>query len=200
MNGDKQSLRQPSNAGAVQSSSAAGASHNVFLNLRIEPFFSSSIMEMLDILIYPVTLSPSVPSTPPPIYEPPPPSYPASDALSVASISTFNLDRIAGAISTFNDNDSAISAEYDRQYIRGDTCSSIANSMYSINASNTNIYVGGSSTSNTVGAGVSASTNSGNMIGAPGLQSQLFFNLAVYELLAGRQNPLSRSPSMDSVV
>ncbi|KAJ1668092.1 hypothetical protein IW140_000741 [Coemansia sp. RSA 1813] len=209
MRDEKQSMQQSGTAGAVQPSSAAGATHNVFLNLRIEPFFSSSIMDMLDILVYPVTMSPSVPSTPPPTYEPPPPSYPSSETWSVSSMSTFSLDRLADAISTFNDNDSAISAECDPTYGRGDTCSSIANSIYSLNASNTNIF--GSSNSNSGNANhTGASSNSsgsggtgagaGNIAGPPGLQRQLFFNLAVYELLSGRQKALSRSTSMDSVV
>ncbi|KAJ2399917.1 hypothetical protein GGI23_002360 [Coemansia sp. RSA 2559] len=202
MHDEKQSMQQAGTAGAVQSNSAASATHNVFLNLRIEPFFSSSIMDMLDILVYPVTMSPSVPSTPPPTYEPPPPSYPSSDAWSVSSVSTFSLDRLADAMTTFNDNDSAISAEYDHQYGRGDTCSSITNSIYGLNASSTNIFAGSNPN---IGNGGRASTSSGNgggsnAAGPPGLQRQLFFNLAVYELLAGRQNALSRSPSMDSVV
>ncbi|KAI9503954.1 hypothetical protein GGI25_000839 [Coemansia spiralis] len=189
MSNGKQSMQQSGSANGVQSSSATGTTHNVFLNLRLEPFFSSSIMDMLDILVHPVTMSPSVPSTPPPTYEPPPPSYPSSDAWSISSMSSLSLDRVNDAISVINDNDSAISAESDYFIRHNDTCSSIARSGYNINTS--------SMASNNSNGSNGSSSRIG---GAPELQSQLILNLVVYELLTGRQHELSRSPSMDSVI
>ncbi|KAJ2488051.1 hypothetical protein EV174_000157 [Coemansia sp. RSA 2320] len=101
MESDKQCLQQASAADAMQSTSTVNASHNAFLNLRLEPFLSSSLMDLLDVLVYPAApMSPSVPSTPPPTYEAPPPSYPPSDSWSLASFSSISLSDSASFMST----------------------------------------------------------------------------------------------------
>ncbi|KAI8322541.1 hypothetical protein GQ54DRAFT_297337 [Martensiomyces pterosporus] len=97
MAGGKQLLRRVNSANAGQSTSAANTAHNVFLQLRLEPFLSSSLLDLLDILAYPVTISPSLPNTPPPTYEPPPPSYPSSDTWSISTISLNLLAEAAPA-------------------------------------------------------------------------------------------------------
>ncbi|ORX68302.1 hypothetical protein DL89DRAFT_285067 [Linderina pennispora] len=80
MTSEKQLLRRVNSAHTGQSSSPVDTTHNVFLHLRLEPFLSSSLLDLIDILAYPISISPSVPSTPPPLYEPPPPSYPAGES------------------------------------------------------------------------------------------------------------------------
>ncbi|KAJ2370953.1 hypothetical protein IW150_004823, partial [Coemansia sp. RSA 2607] len=109
MESEKQFMHQAScstNA-AAQSNSAANPTHNnAFLHLRLEPSLSSTLMDLLDVLVYPAALSPSVPNTPPPTYEPPPPSYPSSDAWSIASMSTLSLNRITDTLSSLGESDS----------------------------------------------------------------------------------------------
>ncbi|KAJ2880476.1 hypothetical protein H4R27_004702 [Coemansia aciculifera] len=62
-------------------------------------------MDLLDVLVYPAQISPSVPSTPPPTYEHPPPSYPSSDAWSIASFSTLNLNQLSDSASFMSSSD-----------------------------------------------------------------------------------------------
>ncbi|KAJ2725199.1 hypothetical protein GGI07_001461 [Coemansia sp. Benny D115] len=131
-------------------------------------------MDLLDILVYPAALSPSVPNTPPPTYEPPPPSYPSSDAWSVASMSTLSLERLTDALNglnALNDVDSMSILTSSDVYFDDDYDSGFGGSSYGIAAPNSQ----------------------------PELQNQLVLNLIVYELLT-HQSGLSRSPSRGSLV
>ncbi|KAJ2027825.1 hypothetical protein GGI01_001409 [Coemansia sp. RSA 376] len=105
MDSDKQCLQQTSAANAMQPTPPGSAPHDVFLNLQLEPFLSSSLMDLLDVLVYPAQISPSVPSTPPPTYEHPPPSYPSSDAWSITSFSTLSLGQLSDSASFMSSSD-----------------------------------------------------------------------------------------------
>ncbi|KAI7834854.1 hypothetical protein BX661DRAFT_202603 [Kickxella alabastrina] len=155
-----------------QTNTAAGATHNTYLHLRLEPSLSSSLMDIFDIFVYPVILSPSIPSTPPPTYEPPPPSYPSPHSLSTTSISTLDLDRVTEFLSGLNNVDSISIAASD-MYIEEE---------YSYDSG-----FGGS------GSSISGHSN------ASRLQSQLSLSLLVYELLV-HQSTLSRSSSRESLM
>ncbi|KAJ1808347.1 hypothetical protein LPJ56_000387 [Coemansia sp. RSA 2599] len=175
----KQLMQQPScSATTVQSSSAADATHDAFLQIRLEPPLSTSLMDLLDVLIYPTILSPSVPNTPPPIYEPPPPSYPSSEAWSVASASTLSLGRLNDALNNLGDVD---------------TISIFTSDMFFEDNYDSGF---GSSTVSMGSGGAGSSGNYANN-GQPELQSQLVLSLLVYELLT-HQSALSRSPSRGS--
>ncbi|PIA19249.1 hypothetical protein COEREDRAFT_79204 [Coemansia reversa NRRL 1564] len=188
MAGEKHVLQQQAApADAIQSSSANGTAHNTFLHLRLEPFISSSLIEILDVLARPVPISASVPSTPPPTYEPPPPSYASPDIRSVASMSTLDLGVSATSIFVDSDRDSISivtidscayndSVMMDRIGINGG--SSVYSFGLSSNGSNSNISGGG---------------------GAPGLHSELVMSVIMYEFLARRPS-LSRSPSRDTIM
>ncbi|KAJ1646205.1 hypothetical protein J3B02_002617 [Coemansia erecta] len=180
MNSGKQFMQQAScSATTVQSSSAADATHDAFLQIRLEPPLSTSLMELLDILVYPTILSPSLPNTPPPIYEPPPPSYPSSEAWSVASMSTLSLSQLNDALNNLGDTDSM---------------SIFTNDMYFDDSNNYDSGFG-SSTASMGSGGASSSGNYAN--GQPELQNQLVLSLLVYELLT-HQSALSRSSSRGS--
>ncbi|KAJ2707610.1 hypothetical protein FB645_000587 [Coemansia sp. IMI 203386] len=178
MNSGKQLMQQPScSTTTLQSNSAADAAHGAFLQIRLEPPLSTSLMDLLDVLVYPTILSPSVPNTPPPIYEAPPPSYPSSEAWSVGSISTLSLNHLTDALNNLGDVDSmsifSSDIYFDDNYDSGF----------------------GSSTVSIGGGGTSSSGNYAN--GQPELQSQLVLSLLVYELLT-HQSALSRSSSRGS--
>ncbi|KAJ2508742.1 hypothetical protein GGF44_003114 [Coemansia sp. RSA 1694] len=105
MDNNKQCLQQANAAGTMRPTSGSSAPHDIFLNLHLEPFLSSSLMDLLDVLVYPAQISPSVPSTPPPTYEHPPPSYPSSDAWSIASFSTLSLAQFSDSVSYMSTSD-----------------------------------------------------------------------------------------------
>ncbi|KAJ2740463.1 hypothetical protein GGI20_005790 [Coemansia sp. BCRC 34301] len=168
MDNGKQCLQQPNAAGAMHPTSANSAPHDVFLSLQLEPFLSSSLMDLLDVLVYPAQISPSVPSTPPPTYEHPPPSYPSSDAWSIASsFSTLSL-------SHFSDSASYMSTSDVMSIVVSD------NTIDDNSTSSPSIVAASNGTSPPLE-----------------LQNRLLLNLVVYELLT-RQSTLSRSPSRAS--
>ncbi|KAJ2903188.1 hypothetical protein GGI21_004462 [Coemansia aciculifera] len=170
MDSNKQCLQQGNTAvGAMRPASASTAPHDEFLNLHLEPFLSSSLMDLLDVLVYPAQISPSVPSTPPPTYEHPPPSYPSSDTWSIASFSTLSLNQFSDSASYMSTSDvmSIVTSE---------------------------IMIEDNSTSS---AGIVVASNGSSNPPPLELQNRLLLNLVVYELLT-RQSSLSRSPSRAS--
>ncbi|KAJ2805678.1 hypothetical protein H4R20_001990 [Coemansia guatemalensis] len=187
MAGEKHVLQQQAApADVIQSGSANGATHNTFLHLRLEPFISSSLIEILDVLARPVPGSASVPSTPPPTYEPPPPSYASPDIRSVASMSTLDLGISAASIFVDSDRDSI-------SIVTIDSCAYNDSVMdhRGVN-SGSSVYSFGLSNSG-------SNSNIGGNGGAPGLHSELVMSVIMYEFLTHRPS-LSRSPSRDTIM
>ncbi|KAJ2660350.1 hypothetical protein IW148_003825 [Coemansia sp. RSA 1199] len=183
MAGEKRSLQQAQSAEALPLASTPGPTHSMFLNLRLEPFITSSLIEILDILAHPVSISASVPSTPPPIYEPPPPSYSSPDTFSMASMSSLDLGRPATSLFVDTDGD-AISI------ITIDSCG-YGDSLLDrrdTSSSRSSIYSYGIASNNITGSSL-----------APRLQNELVLSVIMYEFLSHRPT-LSRSPSRDTVM
>ncbi|KAJ1921753.1 hypothetical protein H4219_000486 [Mycoemilia scoparia] len=62
---------------AVSASASTGSIHS-FLQINFEPFVTTTLWEILEMFVLPYSSSsPDIPNTPPPLYEPPPPSYTA---------------------------------------------------------------------------------------------------------------------------
>ncbi|KAJ2828590.1 hypothetical protein IWW50_001308 [Coemansia erecta] len=181
MAGEKRNLEQVQSADALQSTSSPGPTHNMFLNLRLEPF--TSLIEILDVLTHPASISASVPSTPPPMYEHPPPSYASPDSCSIASMSSLDLGRPAASLFLEADGDAISvitidSCMYSDSVLDHRDTSSSRSSIYSFGITNSGLPNGGL---------------------APRLQNELVLNVIMYEFLTHRPS-LSRSPSRDTVM
>ncbi|KAJ2455440.1 hypothetical protein EV183_000772 [Coemansia sp. RSA 2336] len=96
----------------------------MFLNLRLEPIISTSLIEVLDLFSHSASICASVPSTPPPIYEPPPPSYTSGDSASMRS-----LDLGSAALV---DSDTVSVITVDSCFYAGDSMESSRSSIYSL--------------------------------------------------------------------
>ncbi|KAJ2315020.1 hypothetical protein H4R23_003166 [Coemansia sp. Cherry 401B] len=173
MAGEKRALEQTQPADDQQSAaSSTGTAHTMFLSLRLEPFISTSLIEILDVLAPPGTLS--VPSTPPPRYEPPPPSY-TSDTRSARSVPALDLPPASWSS---DDGDAA-------SVLSADSCA-LGDSVLDLRDS---------------ASGRSSVGSFGRVGGAlaPRLQNELVLSVIMYEFLA-RRPQLSRSPSRDTVM
>ncbi|KAJ1736068.1 hypothetical protein LPJ61_000211 [Coemansia biformis] len=194
MAGEKRMVGRAASADALPPDPAASATHTTFLHLRLEPFISSSLIEILDVLVHSGTFAASVPSTPPPRYEPPPPSYsPQAIHRALAMVSD---DQETPAVSIYaeSDDDSISILTIDSR-VYSSSGIDHRDTAGSGTSSNTSLctFSGGGSSSSLYAFGI------GSGSWAPMLQSELTLNVIVYEFLTHRR-ALSRSPSRDSAM
>ncbi|KAJ2848909.1 hypothetical protein IWW36_002999 [Coemansia brasiliensis] len=167
MTGEKRRLEQSRPTDTLQTSQN---STHTFLNLRLEPIISTSLIEVLDLFSHSASICASVPSTPPPIYEPPPPSYSSGDSVSLSSVTSLDLGQPAVSLV---DSDAISVVTVDSCFYAGsDDGAGSRSSIYSF-------------------------IPSGGL--ASRLQNELVLSVIMYEFLTHRPS-LSRTPSRDTVM